>query len=328
MAPPPEIYQYSEGHERTLTSMPRTEGLENIPRGGRNDLGYPGAQETPLTAAQPFPATAFSRLPAFSEDPDQLPLWPQAPIRNQQSAAAPFVAPVMPRNPAGRPLDLTPGSEPAYAPAPIPSSLQLPTESAANFPMHRVSQRTTLPATTLLESSSTSFGPRQETRGDQELHRDNGAGLSIPRVAICREVRGYENISEFNAGSLNAGQQILIYATLANYHSLPTSEGYRTMTLSSLEVRSRTGRLISRQPLGTAVDLSRTQRQEYFLTHAVTIPEALPVGDYIFQLSVYDLISQQSSQSQVGVQITGGHSPRGERDDTARSAIHPASSLR
>jgi hypothetical protein len=149
--------------------------------------------------------------------------------------------------------------------------------------------------------------------------------LVIPRIQICRQVRGFDDVVPLDARRLRRGQPILIYATLENVRSVPTSQGYRTLTLSTLEVRTSEGDLLQRQPLGTAVDLADVPRVQFFLTHLVTIPDELPPGDYTFSLCVDDLLGNGSAHARISVHVTEDRSPRDGTADTSRSATRPAS---
>ena len=292
---PPEIFQYAEGQERGLPS-PDSTSRSSTPR--TDDR--PDAVAERQRIDQPLAAGESRRPYGFA----------------QGSAPAPGGFPGQPaatRTPAvaGRPLDMTPSSEGAFR---QPAALDA-TPGAENGSPALGSEPSRLPS---LDPASPD--PRQAL----EAGTDPSGPLSISHVAICREVRGFGNISEFDANALAAGQQILIYAALKNFYSLPTSGGYRTSTVSSLEVRTPSGALVTRQPLGTAVDLVHQPRRDYFLTHAVTIPAGLPEGEYIFQLSVYDQLSQQASQSHVGVRIMADHSRPGGTDGNGESAMRPA----
>jgi hypothetical protein len=159
-----------------------------------------------------------------------------------------------------------------------------------------------------------------ESAGRTELHET----LVIPRIQICRQVRGFDDVVPLDARRLRRGQPILIYATLENVRSVRTSTGYRTLTLSTLEVRTSEGELLERQPLGTAVDLVDVPRVHFFLTHLVTIPEELPPGDYTFGLCVDDLLGHGSAHARISVRVTEDRSPRDGTADTSRSATRPA----
>lgn len=198
--------------------------------------------------------------------------------------------------PAPRPLDMTPAGIQPYQGAPLAEPARIPaTDEQENLP------------------PSPEVGKTQAPR------------LAIPHLALCNAVRKYEDISTLNPQNLRAGQDVVLYASLANYQSMPTVQGYRTLTLSSLEVRTKSGRLITRQPLGTATDMSRVPRRDYYVAHPIRIPDGLPAGEYVFSLSIYDLTSRQTSQSKIAVQVTEDHTRLGGKGGSAGSDTRPAS---
>jgi hypothetical protein len=164
--------------------------------------------------------------------------------------------------------------------------------------------------------------------GSCETRSDADRGLAIPRTLICRQVRGFEDVVPLDPRRLSRGQPLLIYATLENFRSMPTSKGYRTLTLSTLEIRTPDGEVLQRQPLGTAVDLVEIPRRDFFLTHLVTIPGDLPAGDYLLDLTVDDLLKHESAHAQIAVRVTEDRSPRDGTADISKFASRPAGSPR
>jgi hypothetical protein len=162
------------------------------------------------------------------------------------------------------------------------------------------------------------------TDGGFELRSESGRGLAIPRILVCRQVRGFEDVVPLDARRLRRGQPLLIYATLENFRSMATSKGYRTLTLSTLEIRKADGEVLQRQPLGTAVDLVEVPRRDFFLTHLITIPDDLPAGEYLFDLYVDDLLKHESATARVAVHVTEDRSPRDGMADISGSARRPA----
>ncbi len=159
-----------------------------------------------------------------------------------------------------------------------------------------------------------------------EPRRSSGQGLSIPNIQVCRQVKGFDNVVAYDPSKLRQGQPILIYAALEDFHSVSTPKGFRTLTLSTLEVRTPDGDVLARQPLGTAVDLADSPRREFFLTHQLTIPEDLPPGDYIFGLYVDDLLGHSSGRAEIAVRVMEGHSLPGGTAGISVSARSPAGS--
>ncbi len=144
------------------------------------------------------------------------------------------------------------------------------------------------------------------SRGEAEMLDAPSEGLEIAKLLICRQVRGFDDVMEFNAQNLRQGQPVLLYAALEKFLSIATGEGYCTQTRSTLEIQSLRGDVLLRIPLGPAVDFVETPRQDFFLTHRVTIPANLPPGSYVFDLRVDDVQSRESARAQLHVTGHGG----------------------
>jgi hypothetical protein len=154
---------------------------------------------------------------------------------------------------------------------------------------------------------------------------DRAPGLAISRMEICRQVRGYDDVVKIHPQHLRCGQPILVYAALDNFLSIATARGYRTLTQSTLEIQGRKGDVLLRMPLGTAIDLSEAPRQDFYLTHLITIPENLPAGDYILDLRIDDLSSHETSASQMAVSVMADRTHPDGTGDTLKFATLPDS---
>jgi hypothetical protein len=161
--------------------------------------------------------------------------------------------------------------------------------------------------------------------GGYDVGAGANRGLEIPRLQTCRQVRGYEDVVAIDPQRLRRGQPLLLYATLENFRSMATSKGYRTLTLSTLEIRSPDGELLQRQPLGTAVDLVDIPRREFFLTHLMTVPDDLLPGDYLIDLFVDDLLKHESARARIAVKVMEDRIPRDGTADNVKYATHPES---
>jgi hypothetical protein len=252
-------------------------------------------------------------------------------------ATSAAMASTMPGN-RSLPLPVENRSAPGYAAA-EPAD-QLPEWPEHQFARQSGSHSQALPAglDRLPEASEPGFEPVRlvdppvlrtpPIDGGYETRAVSDRGLTIPRIQICRQVRGFEDVLPLDAQRLRKGQPVLIYATLEGFRSMATSKGYRTLTLSTLEIRGSDGDLLQRQSLGPAVDLVEVPRREFFLTHLVTIPENLSVGEYIFELCVDDLLKHESARARIAIGITEDRSPRGGTADTSKFATRPAGSRR
>lgn len=143
------------------------------------------------------------------------------------------------------------------------------------------------------------------TNIDADTNVRQTSALSIPRISVCREVRSFDNVDELDRRQLRGGQPVLLYASLKGFQSMPTPSGFRTLTLSTLEIRNAARETVSTHPLGTATDLADAPRGNYYLTHQLRLPADLPAGDYLLELTVTDLIGKQTAKSQLAAHVSG-----------------------
>lgn len=141
------------------------------------------------------------------------------------------------------------------------------------------------------------------TQQDVDTGLRQTSGLAIPRIAVCREVRSFDSVDELDRHQLRGGQPVLLYASLKGFQSMSTPSGYRTLTLSTLEIRNAARDVVSTHPLGTATDLTDAPRGNYYLTHQLRLPADLLPGDYLLELTVTDLIGKQTAKSQVAIHV-------------------------
>lgn len=302
LSSPPEIYEFDTGR----TAVRETGSMRG------HGTGSSGAGREEFVTQPRSRDTSRRNVRAENQDPLSVPGWRgdsrwQPPAHaGERDSGAPAV---------DQTIDMTPQGNGSYSDQAPPD----PFRSAPSGQSGVRSEPIRLPTPPVLE--------RLPSNG-LDARQQNPRNLAIPRIALCQEVRSFEDYTELDAQSLVAGQPVLLYATLANYQSDQTPQGYRTLTTSALEVRSPSGDLVARQPLGTATDMARSPRRDFFLTHQVRVPASLVAGDYVFQLTVYDLIGKQVGQSQIAVRVMEDQSLPGEMADTSGSATGPGYSPR
>lgn len=141
------------------------------------------------------------------------------------------------------------------------------------------------------------FGGHTAPRLAKDVSQTAGERLTVGRVAVCHEIRGFNDITELNPRELRRGQAILVYAALENSVGQFTDRGYCTETVSELELWSADGTLVARLPLGKAVDVAEQRRGDFFLTHHLRLPSNLRGGEYTARLRIEDLTSGQSTSA-------------------------------
>lgn len=130
--------------------------------------------------------------------------------------------------------------------------------------------------------------------------------LRIDRIALCNEVRGYDDVVQIDPQRIGRSNHFLVYVSLQNYRSRASQDGFQTLTRSQIELRTLAGDVVWRQALGNANDVAARPRHQYFLAHEIAFPAQIPAGNYILSLRVEDVLSEQSAVAQVAVRIHGG----------------------
>jgi hypothetical protein len=130
--------------------------------------------------------------------------------------------------------------------------------------------------------------------------------LRIDRIALCNEVRGYDDVAQIDPQQIGRNNHFLAYVSLQNYRSRASHDGFQTLTRSQAELRTLSGEVVWRQALGLANDFAARPRHQYFLAHEIAFPSHIPAGNYVFSLRVEDILSEQSATAQVAIRIHGG----------------------
>lgn len=124
------------------------------------------------------------------------------------------------------------------------------------------------------------------------------ARLELHNVAFCHKISGYGNYQRFKRDEFTPGQQVLLYAEVADFKSEPTPDGqFRTLMKSTLEVLEGgpTGRLVESLPLSPSEDRCRNQRRDYYHSYEFAIPQSCNAGPHSLRLRVEDQLGKKTA---------------------------------
>ena len=139
------------------------------------------------------------------------------------------------------------------------------------------------------------------------------AGLTLPRVALCREVRSFGDYDPADA-ALIAGQseRALLYVEVEGFGVEPLADLWRTrMTLSAV-LYDPEGRPAMSLPPMPVVDEARRPRRDFFLCGPLVLPPDLRPGTHYLKVTVRDDIARRVAQASLTVEVTpaGGGTDR------------------
>lgn len=127
------------------------------------------------------------------------------------------------------------------------------------------------------------------------------AELTIPSVALCSRVQTFGIYDEISSGHLRARQvnRVIVYCEVDHFKSRhdDSSNQFRTELGSHLELFTADGRSVWSQTEDRIVDLSRQQREDFFLAQLVSFPASLSAGEYVLKVSITDLQAQKTTEA-------------------------------
>lgn len=128
------------------------------------------------------------------------------------------------------------------------------------------------------------------------LRLQEKANLELRNVNFCHKIASFGNYEKYPRDEFSPGQEVLLYAEVANIHSEPASDGrFRTSLKSTLELyrHGADGALVDRIELPETVDLCGTHRRDYFHSYQFAIPGKLTLGPHVLKLTVEDLLGKR-----------------------------------
>jgi hypothetical protein len=130
------------------------------------------------------------------------------------------------------------------------------------------------------------------------LRLQEKANLELRNVNFCHKIASFGNYEKYPRDEFSPGQEVLLYAEVANIHSEPASDGkFRTSLKSTLEIyrHGAEGELAEQIDLPETIDLCRTHRRDYFHSYQFTIPAKLTLGPHVLKLIVEDQLSRRTT---------------------------------
>jgi hypothetical protein len=128
--------------------------------------------------------------------------------------------------------------------------------------------------------------------------------LEIADLRICRKVDGFGDFEPLDPKALRAGQPVIVYCEVTGLRDEADGDAFRSRVSAQVElVAAPGGRSIWKQALGTADDLCRRRRRDFYVNYRIALPKDLAPGTYELRLSQTDALAGRAAARAIPLTI-------------------------
>jgi hypothetical protein len=132
------------------------------------------------------------------------------------------------------------------------------------------------------------------------------AELSLPTVALCKQVGGFGKYETIEPPSFPAGQQnqMIVYCEIANFASqMNDRQMWETRLRQEVTLYTETGLPVWHEKSREVSDECRNRRHDFFVYDLVKLPSNLTIGRYILKITVEDRTSNRVREATLPMEI-------------------------
>jgi len=128
------------------------------------------------------------------------------------------------------------------------------------------------------------------------------ADLTIPTLALCREVRGFGNYEpwEGDPPHFSAGKDhpVILYCEVQNFSSqMGDNHMWQTALVQDAVLYTEGGMAAWSDKTQAVTDSARNRRQDFFIVQRMVLPSTLPMGRYLLKVTIEDKQSHHVAEA-------------------------------
>jgi hypothetical protein len=128
--------------------------------------------------------------------------------------------------------------------------------------------------------------------------------FEITALQLCRKVKGFGDYDPIEPAACRPGHAVIVYCEMTGMRYASDGPSFRSRLESRVEIRAAGGGApVWGGVLGTADDVCRRRRRDFYVNYRVTIPESIAPGSYELRLIEDDLVGGQSASRSVALVV-------------------------
>jgi hypothetical protein len=148
----------------------------------------------------------------------------------------------------------------------------------------------------------------QAVDGLADTLREN-SDLEIPRLVLCREVRGFGQYTPIDPPRFIAGRvnELVIYAEVSNFVSQPLDDGmYETRFSMQTTILTHGGDTALQIKDSDIVDRCANRRRDCYIPRLIRLPATLSPGEYVAKVTLVDKLGEKVTENRATFRILTG----------------------
>lgn len=133
------------------------------------------------------------------------------------------------------------------------------------------------------------------------------ADLSIPKLELCRSVRGFGQYSPADTSAFRSGAPIefVVYIEVRDFATSLRSDGeFEAQFSLKTTVHAASGGIVLEIDDPDIRDHCRTRRRDCFIPRLVRLPATLAPGEYVVKVSLADKIGKKVAEARTTIQLS------------------------
>jgi hypothetical protein len=120
--------------------------------------------------------------------------------------------------------------------------------------------------------------------------------LQITELQLCRKVKRFGDFEPLEPAACRAGRAVILYCEMAGVRYAPEGDVQRSRLASRVEIVAAGGSdPLWTHSLGTADDVCRQRRRDFYVNYRITLPDGLAPGSYELRLLQEDQVAGQTT---------------------------------
>lgn len=136
-----------------------------------------------------------------------------------------------------------------------------------------------------------------------EDHLSNISTLDVQNLAFCPKVLSFGRYVEYESSTFRPGQEVLLYVEVDNFAVEQKGEEFETHLQGEYSLFDAQNVRVRNVVLPSDEQLCNNRRRDYFIAYRLHLPDDLPAGSYVLQLTIEDVIGKKSNVATIDFRL-------------------------